>query len=212
MHDFDYDCLQKKRIANGAFHKKSGIRSRRCTLPSDFLSPSELRRRNGPMKTYDMNKPMSWQEFLDMPDDLKATYIRCLRERFGATDVMFGQMFHVHATSFRTYRIAVGVDGKMPRAFGEHKLAREAAWRKFCKGEEPVDEEAPVLDAHTEPEEELCTEDTPKDPEPLIDPMRLADLTATFTGNFDPTSFLWWVTKLPMPDGRVRIRIEVTEA
>ena len=42
MNDFDYDALQKKRIAAGARHMKRGSRSKRCSLPSDNLTPSRM--------------------------------------------------------------------------------------------------------------------------------------------------------------------------
>ena len=60
MNDFDYDALQKKRIASGAFHMKRGSRSKRCSLPSDNLTPAQLKRRNGPVSTYKLDQPMSW--------------------------------------------------------------------------------------------------------------------------------------------------------
>nr|DAL76664.1 MAG TPA: hypothetical protein [Caudoviricetes sp.] len=44
MNDFDYDCMQKKRIARGAFAHISRKRGG-CTLPSDNLTASKERRK-----------------------------------------------------------------------------------------------------------------------------------------------------------------------
>ena len=52
MHDFDYDAMQKKRIARGASHMKRGSKSKKCTLPSDYLTAAQKRRLNGPVSTY----------------------------------------------------------------------------------------------------------------------------------------------------------------
>ena len=48
MHDFDYDAMQKKRIARGASHMKRGSKSKKCTLPSDYLTAAQKRRLNAP--------------------------------------------------------------------------------------------------------------------------------------------------------------------
>lgn len=40
MNDFDYENLQKKRLARNAYAKK-GSRSKKCTLPDDYLTPAQ---------------------------------------------------------------------------------------------------------------------------------------------------------------------------
>ena len=52
MNDFDFDVLQKKRIARGAYHRKNGSKSKRCTLPSDYLTAAEKRKLNGEVMDY----------------------------------------------------------------------------------------------------------------------------------------------------------------
>lgn len=39
--------------------------------------------------------------------------------------------------------------------------------------------------------------------------LEVSDLSATFKGKFEPEKFLKWVSQLPMPDGQVKIRVEV---
>lgn len=247
MNDFDYDVMLKKRVARGAYHRKRGSKSRKCTLPSDHLSPAELKRRNGPMKEYKMNAPMSWAEFNDMPDDLQARYILNLRGQYGATDNMFGEMFHVHASTFALIRSALGITGKMPRADGAAKVERAEKWNAFLSGEtvtaepdavvtetepentavdsgdltydkpvtlDPLEAVTPVTPVEISAEPRVTEVDMTAAAEPLYTPdaLRLADLSATFRGEFDPMKFMLWVSKLPMPDGKVQIRIEVTEA
>lgn len=236
MHDFDYDVLQKKRIARGAYHKRGGSKSHRCTLPSDFLSAAELKRRNGPMTEYRMNEPMNWSAFRSMPDDLQVQYVTGLRAKYGATDAMFADMFCVHPATFSAVRAKLGIPGKLPRTGADQINAREALWQEFRNR---TVEATPDGD-HAVHEEQDLTCDKPVTLDPLEtvtpveiaadtrvteidmtavaeslytpDALRLADLTATFRGEFDPVKFMLWVSKLPMPDGNVKIRIEVTEA
>lgn len=224
MHDFDYDVLQKKRIARGAYHKRGGSKSHRCTLPSDFLSAAELKRRNGPMTEYRMNEPMNWSAFRSMPDDLQVQYVTGLRAKYGATDAMFADMFCVHPATFSAVRTKLGIPGKLPRTGADQINAREALWQEFRNRTveatpeddyEVHEEQEPDL-TYVNSEDERTTRVTDVDmtavTESLYTPdaLRLADLTATFRGEFDPVKFMLWVSKLPMPDGNVKIRIEVT--
>ena len=47
---------------------------------------------NGECKSYRLNSPMTWQEFRSMPDDIKVTYIKLLREKFSCPDSKIGEM------------------------------------------------------------------------------------------------------------------------
>lgn len=73
MNDFDYDCMQKKRIARGAFahinRKRGG-----CSLPSDTLTEKQRKEKNGEVKSYNITRPMPWHEFKAMPEDLKCEF------------------------------------------------------------------------------------------------------------------------------------------
>ena len=58
MNDFDFENMQKKRIAQGARHRVCGSKSRKCSLPSDLLTAAQKRKLNGPVERYDMGKPI----------------------------------------------------------------------------------------------------------------------------------------------------------
>lgn len=83
MNDFDYDCMQKKRIARGAFAHISWKRGG-CTLPSDLLTAKQRKEKNGEVKSYNISRPMPWCEFKQMPDDLKREFYRNMQS-FGGT-------------------------------------------------------------------------------------------------------------------------------
>lgn len=176
------------------------------------------------MTEYRMNEPMNWSAFRSMPDDLQVQYVTGLRAKYGATDAMFADMFCVHPATFSAVRAKLGIPGKLPRTGADQINAREALWQEFRNhtveatpdGDYAVHEEQEQDLTDVKPEVERTTRVTEVDmtavAESLYTPdaLRLADLTATFRGEFDPVKFMLWVSKLPMPDGNVKIRIEVT--
>lgn len=82
MTDFDYDVMQKKHLARNQFHN-ARYKHGGCRLPHEDLTPAQMKRRNGPMMTYSMNQPMSWNDFKSMPHDLQQQYLDGLHARFG---------------------------------------------------------------------------------------------------------------------------------
>lgn len=83
MNDFDYENLQKKRVARGAFAHISRKRGK-CRLPSDFLTPAQRKEKNGEAKTYNIMRPMPIADFNGMAEDMQREYIRNM-QGFGAT-------------------------------------------------------------------------------------------------------------------------------
>ena len=230
MNDFDYDVLQKKRTAAGARHMKRGSRSKRCSLPSDNLTPAQLKRRNGPVSTYKLDEPMRWDDFKAMPVDLQKQYLTYLVETYGATNEMLGDMFYVHPTRVGTVKKAQGVVSQNPpRLIGEKKAIRDQMWAAFCNGvvgggdavketpKEPKKVEALPVRGPAELEgAALRPADTeaPTEAEPVIVKIPLRDMTelsATCNGWFTPEAFFGWITKLPIPEADVNIRVSVTK-
>lgn len=82
MNDFDYDAMQKKRLARNKF-RNAKYKHGGCHLPHEDLTPAQIKRRNGPMMTYNLNLPMSWDIFRTMPQDLQQQYLDSLHTRFG---------------------------------------------------------------------------------------------------------------------------------
>lgn len=135
MHDFDYDAMQKKRIARGAAHMKHGSKSKKCTLPSDYLTDAQKRRLNGPVSTYKLDEPMSWESFKAMPEDLQKKYILNLRETYQATDIMLGKMFKKADVTIGDIRRKLGVNPIGKRMMNHDELIiRDAKWNAFCNG------------------------------------------------------------------------------
>lgn len=227
MHDFDYDAMQKKRIARGASHMKRGSKSKKCTLPSDYLTAAQKRRLNGPVSTYKLDEPMNWESFKAMPEDLQKKYILNLQETYQTTDEMLGMMFGKSNVTVGKYRAILGIDGLGHSKFShEEKIIRNAKWNAFCNGvvggkpgeakepeeiEEPYDEidKFVSLDDTEEPEQ-IGIEVPEMTTDALIDILIPDRVSASFiidAGDIDKAFEKFKLVTIPK--GKVRIRFEV---
>ena len=231
MHDFDYDAMQKKRIALGASHMKRGSKSKKCTLPSDYLTAAQKRRLNGPVSTYKLDEPMNWESFKAMPEDLQKKYILNLQETYQANNDMLGKMFGVTGVSVCKMRHALGIG-----AMGQSKMTRDevavrdAKWNAFCngvvggkpgevEGEEiydDIDKFVSSDDCTEEPEQIEIEEMKPSEEsieEPIeesIDILIPDRVSVSFTIDAEDIGKAFEKFKLvTIPKGKVRIRFEV---
>ncbi len=162
------------------------------------------------MNTYKLDAPMAWEQFLAMPEDLQRKYLTDLRELYHVTDDMLGRMFHVHSSAVCKRRNLLGITGTAHRMSVREKKTIEAKWQAFCNGVlggTPCGE--PMPPETTESREE-CPSPAGVAAEVVPEPLNLTGLRAAFTGEFDAEQFFRWVAKLPIPEGRVQISVEVT--
>lgn len=89
-----------KRIARGAFAKKGGSRSKRCSLPSDKLTPKQLKERNGKVMSYNLNKPMSWKTFKSLDNETQSQYLYGLAHKYHARAKDVAEMFGLNRNYF----------------------------------------------------------------------------------------------------------------
>ena len=68
-------------------------------LPSDEMSMEEIRATSSAVKTYNLNKPMDWATFKELPEDLLKEYLNKIRQRFHPTDANIADMLGVSAGS-----------------------------------------------------------------------------------------------------------------
>lgn len=134
MNDFDYDVMLKKRIASGARHRKCGSKSKFCGLPSDYMTRKERAAMNGPVKTYKLDEPMTFNEFLDLPDDLKKMYLQNLSELYGASNGSIAKMMGCTDVTVGRYKKILGI-GCPGRGAGKRMSKdKKAMWEAFCNG------------------------------------------------------------------------------
>lgn len=110
MTDFDYDVMQKKRIASGDRHRKRGSKTKYCGLPSDHMTQAQWKKKNGEVKTMNLNEPMSWASFKEMSNDLQREYVQKLVDRFHCNMRDFSYMFGVKPPTVSNYFKLAGVE------------------------------------------------------------------------------------------------------
>ena len=144
------DSIEKKKIAHSSHNRKTHCgKGGRVKFPSDYLSKKELKAMNGDVKSYNLNKPMSWEEFRSMPQDLQIMYIKKLRNEFGVPDSVLGKAMGVCRSSFskamKDLKLSLGKSaGATGRQwFGSEKSSKFSEyWNKFNKKEDAVEEDS----------------------------------------------------------------------
>ena len=116
---FASDCREKKQVAHSASHMKRGSRSRACSLPSDALTPSQLKKMNGEYVTYSLDKVYSYKDFKGLPVDFQADYLNHWMERFGVSLSTLGQHFwQLSPTTLSAHAKLVGISQKIKHKQG----------------------------------------------------------------------------------------------
>lgn len=148
MNDFDYDVMLKKRIARGEIAKKNGCKSKKCTLPQDYMTAAQLKRRNGKMATYEMNKPMKWQEFKTAPADIQKEYVTRMREEYNASDAKIAEMLGVSGCVVSQFFKRNGLQDGLVRKMSN---LQSLAWDRFLHPVYVPEEKTAVIE---KPEEQ----------------------------------------------------------
>ena len=144
------DSIEKKKIAHSSHNRKTHCgKGGRVKFPSDYLSKKELKAMNGDVKSYNLNKPMTWEEFRRMPQDLQIMYIKKLRNEFGVPDIVLSKAMGVCKSSFSKAMRDLNLSlGKSAGATGKKWLNSEKSskfyeyWNKFNKKEDAVEEDS----------------------------------------------------------------------
>lgn len=141
----------KKTVARSARYKRThNGKGGRMKLPSDYMTNKEIQAMSGEVKTYRLNCPMKWEEFKEMPDDIRVTYIKLLREKYNVPDRYLANMLGISQSCIKKESSRLGI------SIGKTRSGR-TPWDKvgflaWC-GCVPV-EDAPVnVEETQEPEE-----------------------------------------------------------
>lgn len=150
MNDFDFDVMTKKRIARGASARKCGSKSRRCTLPSDYLTDAQKKARNGKLSTYNLSKPMTYEQFKLMPRDLQREYLLKLRNDMHASARVIALMFGCSDETVRCaiHELGIGTGGKK-MIMNRDQLTRWNNWLSGDVTNTPVSVTEPETEAET---------------------------------------------------------------
>lgn len=129
---------------------------------------------SGEVKSYRLNEPMTWVEFKAMPDDLKVTYIKLLRQKFNVSDREIAKMFGISQTVISKWVRTLGIGAGTPLGGGGFRKWDEAGWRAWLNREAPpqiVEESTPeeISEPFLEEDVPFLEEPNPKaeEPEPV---------------------------------------------
>jgi hypothetical protein len=203
MNDFDYDVMVKKRVARGAFHRKRGSKSKKCTLPSDYLTASQWKRKNGDVIVFSMDSPILWADFLQLSTVTQKEYLTHLVDQFRASGATISAMMGVSYTKFVKHCKEIGFSLTGCRGHNMSKAQRED-WEAFIA---PLS--APSDTATAEPEEpedtQICRDAV------LVQPLSqnataasptntLSSFSLCFNGRIDPDGIANSIRRLIMGD------------
>lgn len=190
MNDFDYENLQKKRLARNAKYQKNGSKSKKCTLPGDFLTKAEKAKLSTTVVDVNLKKKMDSASFIKLSPEIQKEYIEWLRDEFGATSAMISkEMFGYSEAwlSLYTSKHATHLKGLFPKCRRPKPTKSERMkWLEFIgkpdlddgKTFKPYreDEPEPVIEPHPTDENkhfrtykatpEQTTEPVAPDPKP----------------------------------------------
>ena len=194
MTDFDYDVMQKKRLARNQFHNAK-YKHGGGHLPHEDLTPAQMKRRNGPMVTYSMNQPMSWNDFKSMPHDLQQQYLDGLHARFGVGPSDIAKYLFLRTpNNLRQSTVAMG----LTVAKRDKNCDRDGFFAWLCK----ADEDTRAAEAEKKPE--VNTDGI------HVAPPALDRLTVELTGDDLPNLFDDLSAHITPYCGGRRARVQVT--
>ena len=159
------DSIEKKKIARSSHNRKTHCgKGGRVKFPSDYLSKKELKAMNGDVKSYNLNRPMTWIEFRSMPKDLQIMYIKKLRNEFEVPDIVLSKAMGICKSSFSKAMRELNLSlGRSAGAKGKQWLDSEKSlkffeyWNKFNK-EKAVEEDSIESEAETVEETDISKE------------------------------------------------------
>jgi hypothetical protein len=151
MNDFDYDCWQRKRLAQQAKYRKCGSKSKKCSLSTDHMTNKQWRERCGKSVSINLNQPVSWETFKELSKQTQEEYIKNLVKNYNANATSLAAMFGVKAPTVRKYAVDAELDVSFPVG---HRMtaAQKNAWENFLEyyNEEAATNSEQDLDTHSE--------------------------------------------------------------
>lgn len=136
---FEETSRERKRVGTGAYSRKRGSRSKKCTLPSDNMTAGQLKKRNGEVMQYNLKAPMGWLVFRSMPADLQKEYIKSCAYKYEARGCDMAEMFGISRNGFSA--AMVGLFGSNTPFTGASRKKTSPLWEEFIRGDISVSAE-----------------------------------------------------------------------
>lgn len=184
MNDFEYDVMQRRRLARQARYRRTHTGKSGCNLSSDRLTQKQWKERCGEVFVCNLNKPMNWSDFKTLSRDTQTEYILTLSEKYGANVTNLAKMFGISPVTLRRFLDSNGINIKFKVG---HSMtnAQRSVWDQFCSGDSAKQTDMPEEDAQDDVRLGDVTIVQPvhssKDAK-----MRMTSFTVHFGGEIDP--------------------------
>lgn len=171
MNDFEFDCLQKKRLAHQAKYRKRGSKSKKCPMSTDYMTRRQWLERCGKIVTVNMNEPITWKVFKELSKQTQEEYIHNLMGLYSVNATSLAAMFHIQPLTVRRHIAAQQLAVSFPVGHSMNAEQRRA-WERFINGKQG--EENNTVEA---------TETT--DENPTDNKMEMSGFSLRFNGPID---------------------------
>ena len=131
---FHETSRERKRNARGDYNKKRQG-GKHVRLSTDSMTRKEWEKMNGEVITFELDQPRSWEEYKEIPDDLKFEYLEYLWAKYEATPSMLGMMFNVNRRTVYEEQKRLGL--VCPTTRGKPKASVIKKWGEFLNVEKP---------------------------------------------------------------------------
>lgn len=97
MSIFEQEVAQRRMLSRQAKYRKCGSKSKKCPMSTDHMTKRQWEERCGDIVTYQLGKPMSWDEFKQMPSNIQKEYLLNLIHKYSTTAADLSRMFGITA-------------------------------------------------------------------------------------------------------------------
>lgn len=121
-------------------------------LPSDNLTPGQMKQLNSEVELYSLGRPMKWAQVQAMPADLRRMYLEKLRDEYKATQIMLADMLGISVSTMR--RNCTKLGAQFPKTGGHLSEKDRQLWAKFLGKEYKPAEPQTAAEKAQEPVED----------------------------------------------------------
>ena len=190
MNDFDFECRERKRIAQNARRMKNGSKSKKCTLSTDYMTEAQWKKKNGEVKTMNMNQPVTYEQLKSMTPDLQKEYIDKMISRFGCNLTALAKFFGLDAKGISKLCDELHIDrsqfGRGVRMSKDQTVAfnewRDAAIKELT-GKSSKQHEEPVVKTVKRKDTHIAITMEPRAEQKSS--MRMSKVAASFAGKLN---------------------------
>lgn len=210
MNDFDYEVMQRKRLARQAFHRKSGSKSKKCPMSTDHMTRKQWLERCGESVTYQLGKPMPWEEFKKMPVQIQKEYLLDMIRKYSTTASDLARLFGIGAPTVTKHCSSEEIGIKFSPGKKMPKDRHEEFERLFLN-ESEAEVEAPPPPAAEEPQDVvqaplICQLDMSK-AKPSSSGMEMTDFSMSFQGAINAEAVVNSIVAMLVPGAKVRLDV-----